>query len=82
MPMQLFKIIPVQIIMDIRDTNDRFDLQRFQEHVVNDRYNKILILWGTQPLVDLLHWYQFTEYREGVSDIIKCLKDYSEEYYS
>lgn len=67
--------------MESRNLNNKFELKRFTNHILDNRYEKILILWGAEALVELLNWYQFIEYKEGTEAIIKCLKDYSEEYY-
>lgn len=80
--MQLFKLISVQKSMDTRSLSDLFEQERFRKHLSNGNYEKILVLWGTRPLFELLNWYQFIEYHEGASLIIKCLKDFTEEYYS
>ena len=68
--------------MEGRDLNNTFEQERLHKHIAENRYEKILVLWGTEPLIELLYWYRHVEYREGIKGILKCLKDYSEEYYS
>jgi hypothetical protein len=68
--------------MEGRSFSNKLEERRLRNHIINDRYENILILWGAETLVELVYWYQFIGYQEGVADIIKCLKDYSEEYHS
>ena len=60
-----------------RSFTNKFEEKRFINHLVNSRYEKVLILWGEETLIDLIEWYQHIEMYEEVSKIIECLKVYS-----
>jgi len=64
-----------------RSFNNKFEEKRFINHILENRYEKILILWGAQPLVEIVEWYQFVGLYHEASVIIKFLKNYTEAYY-
>lgn len=67
--------------MTNRNFTSKFEAKRFGNHIIKNRYEKILILWGAETLIDLLEWYQYIGLFEEAASIMKCLKNYSEEYY-
>lgn len=56
--------------------NTKFEEKRFMNHLTNSRYDKILILWGDLPLVELVEWYQHIELYDEAAKVINCLKAY------
>ena len=62
-----------------RSFNNKFEEKRFLNHLLESRYEKIMILWGTEILVELVEWYQHIELYEEAATIIKSLKSFSEK---
>ena len=63
--------------MTSRSFTNKFEEKRFMNHLINSRYEKILILWGDDKLVELVEWYQHIELYDEAAKIINCLKIYS-----
>ncbi|WP_423147785.1 hypothetical protein [Rubrolithibacter danxiaensis] len=57
---------------------NKFEQKRFTNHVLNDRYDRILVIWGKDCLFNLLKWYQHVEYYPGILKIIDCIEKYQE----
>jgi len=79
--LQLKEACSVTVLMNNRNFSSKFEAKRFMNHIIESRYEKILILWGAETLIELLEWYQHVGLFAEVGAIMKCLKDYSEEYY-
>ena len=60
--------------------NDKYEELRFRQHLIRHDYDKILVLWGEEALVQLQNWYQESGYGEGVEEINACMDKHSHEY--
>lgn len=65
--------------MTSRSFNNKFEEKRFLNHLVDNRYDKILILWGAETLVEIVEWYQHIELYDEAASIIKYLRGYFEK---
>ena len=59
--------------MEGRFFNDKYDELRFRQHLINHDYDKILLLWGEEALVQLQKWYEACGYKEGIAEIAEAL---------
>ena len=64
-----------------RSFNNKFEEKRFMNHLMDNRYDKILILWGAATLVEIVEWYQHIELYQEAANAIKYLKGFSEKSY-
>ena len=60
-----------------RSFTNKFEEKRFMNHLINSRYEKVMILWGEETLINLVEWYQHIEMFDEAGKIIDCLKIYS-----
>ena len=60
-----------------RSFTSKFEEKRFMNHLINSRYEKVLILWGDTTLIELVEWYQHIELFDEAAKVINCLKVYS-----
>ena len=58
---------------------NKFEEKRFMNHILNDRYDQILVLWGVGSLFHLLKWYQHIDYYKGIVSVAACIEKYHQE---
>ena len=67
--------------MEGRFFNDKYDELRFRQHLINHNYDKILLLWGEEALVQLQKWYEACGYKEGIAEIAEASRSVLDQKY-